>query len=78
MVLFNIPDIRLFWSKDLRFKEQFVSKPGQFLHFQQFSKYPPSARDISFWADPLKFSENDFCDLARNCGRDLVESVELV
>jgi phenylalanyl-tRNA synthetase alpha chain len=47
MLLFDIPDIRLFWSKDKRFLDQFHE--GHVRKFEPFSKYPPSARDIAFW-----------------------------
>ena len=39
MVLFDIPDIRLFWSEDDRFTKQF--KAGQVTKFTPYSKYPP-------------------------------------
>jgi phenylalanyl-tRNA synthetase alpha chain len=48
MLLFGIPDIRLFWSKDPRFLGQFnENKPIQ--RFQPFSKYPAAPRDVAFW-----------------------------
>ena len=48
MVLFQIPDIRLFWSTDIRFHEQF--KDGKIgVKFQPYSKYPFVYKDISFW-----------------------------
>lgn len=48
MLLFGIPDIRLFWSKDQRFLNQFdENKPIQ--RFQPFSKYPSAPRDVAFW-----------------------------
>lgn len=50
MVLFQIPDIRLFWSQDARFLQQF--KQGQIGTFQPYSKYPPCYKDISFWLPP--------------------------
>ncbi|KAK3315362.1 hypothetical protein B0H66DRAFT_606247 [Apodospora peruviana] len=52
MLLFQIPDIRLFWSQDQRFLGQFagVSENLDLLkRFVPFSKYPASKRDISFW-----------------------------
>jgi phenylalanyl-tRNA synthetase alpha chain len=48
MLLFGIPDIRLFWSQDPRFLGQFnENKPIQ--RFQPFSKYPAAPRDVAFW-----------------------------
>ena len=47
MILFEIPDIRLFWSTDKRFLDQF--KEGEVVKFQPFSKYPECYKDISFW-----------------------------
>lgn len=47
MVLFSIPDIRLFWSEDPRFISQFAS--GGITTFKPYSKYPPCLRDMSFW-----------------------------
>lgn len=47
MVLFQIPDIRLFWSTDPRFLGQFSS--GEITTFKPYSKYPAAIRDMSFW-----------------------------
>jgi phenylalanyl-tRNA synthetase alpha chain len=75
MVLFEIPDIRLFWSEDRRFLEQF--RDGHITKFKSYSKYPPCLKDISFWVPPA-FHENDFFSVVREAGGDLVERVELI
>ncbi|KAK7693716.1 hypothetical protein QCA50_003288 [Cerrena zonata] len=76
MILFGIPDIRLFWSKDPRFLEQFA--PGTINTFKPFSKHPPCYKDISFWLPSATFHENDFCDLVRDAAGDSVEDVKLI
>lgn len=80
MVLFNIPDIRLFWSRDERFLRQFRTKDiHQPISFQPLSKYPPLYNNISFWLPASgTFSQNDFYDLVRSIGGDLVEQVTRV
>ncbi|KZV93372.1 phenylalanyl-tRNA synthetase [Exidia glandulosa HHB12029] len=75
MVLFSIPDIRLFWSTDSRFLAQF--SPGKFSPFKPYSRYPECKRDTSFWHPPM-FHENDFCDIVRDVAGDLAEDVQLV
>lgn len=50
MLLFNIPDIRLFWSQDERFLKQFQA--GRITRFEAFSKYPACYKDVSFWIRP--------------------------
>ena len=81
MLLFDIPDIRLFWSKDERFIEQFSSvglDPRTSIVFKPFSKYPPCYKDITFWLPEEKFNENDFHEVVRSSAGDLVEKVELI
>ncbi|CAK4032250.1 Phenylalanine--tRNA ligase, mitochondrial [Lecanosticta acicola] len=48
MLLFGIPDIRLFWSQDQRFLGQF-DENQPLKRFQPFSKYPAAPRDVAFW-----------------------------
>jgi phenylalanyl-tRNA synthetase alpha chain len=74
MILFKIPDIRLFWTEDQRFHKQF--KAGQITAFKPYSKYPPVYKDIAFWI-PENFVENDFFEMARGIAGDLVERMEL-
>ncbi|XP_045353489.1 phenylalanine--tRNA ligase, mitochondrial isoform X10 [Leopardus geoffroyi] len=79
MILYDIPDIRLFWSEDERFLKQFrVSDINQKVKFQPLSKYPAVINDISFWLPSENYTENDFYDLVRTIGGDLVEKVELI
>jgi phenylalanyl-tRNA synthetase alpha chain len=76
MVLFEIPDIRLFWSDDERFWKQF--KSGQVSRFQPYSKYPPCYKDISFWTPDQGFHVNDLNEVVRQLAGDLAERVELI
>lgn len=77
MVLFKVPDIRLFWSEDQRFLSQFQS--GQVVEFQPYSKYPPTSRDVAMWLqDEDTIHVNDFCAVVRDVAGDLVENVTLV
>jgi phenylalanyl-tRNA synthetase alpha chain len=76
MVLFDIPDIRLFWSDDERFLKQF--KAGDLrAKFKSYSKFPPCYKDMAFWVSP-EFTENNLCELVRGIGGDLVEEVQLI
>ncbi|KAK4765227.1 hypothetical protein SAY86_026317 [Trapa natans] len=76
MVLFDIPDIRLFWSNDERFTSQFAE--GQLgIKFKAFSKYPPCYKDMSFWINE-SFTENNLCEVIRGIAGDLVEEVTLI
>ena len=84
MVLFDIPDIRLFWTDDARFLKQF--KPGMFRSggvgmqkFKSYSKYPPCYKDVSFWLpDESIFTENNLCEIVRATAGDIVEEVKLI
>jgi phenylalanyl-tRNA synthetase alpha chain len=77
MLLFGIPDIRLFWSVDERFTRQF--ERGKISTFAPYSKFPGIARDVSFWL-PSKspLHQNDVMEIVRGHSSDLVESVSLV
>ncbi|KAH0462542.1 hypothetical protein IEQ34_010117 [Dendrobium chrysotoxum] len=76
MVLFDIPDIRLFWSTDQRFTSQF-SEGKLGIKFKPFSKYPPCYKDMSFWISD-SFTENNLCEVVRGIAGDLVEEVRLI
>ncbi len=69
----NLPDIRLLWSEDPRVTKQL--KLGQ--EFKEVSKFPPITRDISFIV-PSNFVPNNYFDLIRDLGGDLVEEVSLL
>ncbi|KAL6198656.1 hypothetical protein ACLB2K_028445 [Fragaria x ananassa] len=76
MVLFDIPDIRLFWSTDERFTSQFLK--GQLgVKFKPYSKYPPCYKDVSFWINE-SFTENNLCEVVREVAGDLAEEVQLI
>jgi len=89
MILYSIPDIRLFWSKDERFLSQF-SSTDQINTFVPFSKHPACYKDTSFWVggsssgaggeattNAPDFHENDLMEIVRNVGGDRVEDVKL-
>lgn len=76
MILFGIPDIRLFWSRDPKFLQQFHE--GEVTTFQPWSKFPGSHRDVTFWLPEKELHENDIMELIRTQGGDLVESVTLL
>lgn len=69
----DLPDIRLFWSSDPRVKRQL--KLGQ--KYQPVSKYPAVVRDISFTVS-ASFAANDYFDLIRDLGGNLIEEVSLL
>ncbi|EER29116.1 hypothetical protein D8B26_000389 [Coccidioides posadasii str. Silveira] len=86
MLLFNIPDIRLFWSQDPRFLSQFEA--GKVSRFMPFSKHPACYKDVAFWLRPssaasaaggsVPFHENDIMEIVRDVAGNLVEDVRLV
>ncbi|WAQ80839.1 hypothetical protein PtA15_1A177 [Puccinia triticina] len=89
MVLFSIPDIRLFWSTDRRFRDQFtnqavLSSPQQtgVVKFQPFSKNPACYKDLSFWIPATSsedsFEANDLFEIIRDVGGSWVEEVKLI
>ncbi|MCR4279511.1 MAG: hypothetical protein NUV78_02100 [Candidatus Zambryskibacteria bacterium] len=73
MISMELPDIRLLWSEDERVKKQLVLGNK----FKEVSKFPPVVRDISFVV-PNTFIPNDYFDLIREVGGDMVENVELL
>ncbi len=73
IISMDLPDIRLLWSQDERVKKQL--KLGN--KYREVSKFPPITRDISFIVDK-KFIPNNYFDLIRDLGGDLVEEVRLL
>ncbi|CCE30408.1 related to mitochondrial phenylalanyl-tRNA synthetase (MSF1) [Claviceps purpurea 20.1] len=90
MLLFKIPDIRLFWSRDQRFLSQFEGVSDRLdtlKRFVPFSKYPPCPRDVSFWLPSTSAAvggtakgvhENDVMEIVRSVAGDVVEDVRLM
>lgn len=73
MASMELPDIRLLWSSDERVKKQL--KLGN--KFKEVSKFPPISRDISFVVNK-DFVPNNYFDLIRDLGGELVEEVTLL
>ncbi|KAI5307837.1 hypothetical protein KEM55_007283, partial [Ascosphaera atra] len=86
MLLFNIPDIRLFWSQDSRFLNQF--RKDEITRFVPFSKYPVCYKDVAFWLPSTStnaaggavtsFHENDIMEIVREIGGTQIEDVQLI
>ena len=59
LAVYNIPDVRLLWSRDSRFAAQFREQSdSEHISFQPFSLFPPLyTHDISFWVPPLPCNE---------------------
>ncbi|MDP4001496.1 MAG: hypothetical protein Q8P69_00405 [bacterium] len=73
IISMDLPDIRLLWSQDERVKKQLKLSNK----FKEVSKYPPIVRDISFIVSN-DFIPNNYFDLIRDIGGDLVEEVQLL
>lgn len=76
MILFDIPDIRLFWSNDPRFLNQFID--GKITKFKPYSKYEKCYKDVTFFINDA-FTYNDFCSIVRDEDKnDVIESISLI
>src|SRR3989338_6453884 len=73
MASMSLPDIRLLWSEAPRVKKQLKLENK----FKKVKKSPPITRDISFVVSD-SFVPNNYFDLIRDLGGDLVEQVELL
>lgn len=80
MIKYEVPDIRLFWSKDTGFTSQFERKSfSDPIKYKPISIYPQSPKDCSFWVDNApNWCENDFYDLVREVGNEIIEQVYLI
>ncbi|XP_059055943.1 probable phenylalanine--tRNA ligase, mitochondrial [Achroia grisella] len=82
MALYKIPDIRLMWSEDSGFLSQFHNKDlNAKITYKPVSVFPQCVNDISFWLPDNftidTFMSNDFYDLVRDIGGDIIEQVKL-
>lgn len=80
MILYNIKDIRLFWSNDSGFLTQFAeNKTTEEMQYKAISKFSQLYMDVSFWLpDNLtiaNFPVNDLHELVREVADDIVEQV---
>lgn len=83
MILYEIPDIRLFWSQDSGFLTQFnEDELNKNFKYKAVSQYPQCFNDLSFFLPsdlPMEaFSFNDLYDLVRNIGGETVEQATLL
>lgn len=88
MILFNIPDIRLFWSADERFTKQFVDE--KITKFKPYPTLKSVSRDVSFWInndeilidsveDSFTWKNiNNFYEWIRELCDNSIENVELI
>ena len=82
MKLFDIPDIRYFWTENTKFIEQF--KSGKIIQFKRYSLLDKIVKDMTFWLPEDKIDkennkwldENEFYELARNFSNDMIEEIE--
>ncbi|KAI3380628.1 hypothetical protein SNEBB_001644 [Seison nebaliae] len=80
MFLYNIPDIRLFWTTDEGFLSQFYFDDSEEdVQYKPISIYPPCPNDISFWINDEKlFDEKDFYDIVLSIGNENIERIQLM
>lgn len=69
----ELPDIRLFWSQDMRIKEQLKNLDNK---YNEVSKYPAVVRDISFVIDK-NVALNNYYESVQDVAEGLIEEVKL-
>lgn len=80
MILYNITDIRLFWSNDSGFLNQFdETLSTSQMQYKPISKFNQCYMDISFWLSDEQtldtFPVNDLYEMIREFAGDIVEQV---
>lgn len=85
MILFEIPDIRMFWTTDDKFLSQFTD--GEVTKFVPYSILDPITKDISFWIPEEATEkreegsdwvlENDFFEICREAC-DSISNISLL
>jgi phenylalanyl-tRNA synthetase alpha chain len=79
MIMYGIPDIRLFWSNDSGFLSQFAFDDStRSVKYKPISIYPQCINDLSMWMNKTIIDPLDFYDLVRSIGGDLIEQVMLI
>lgn len=77
MILFDIPDIRFFWSQNLLFSSQFQS--GKISSFVPFSKFLSIKRDLSFWLQKnSSLNPNEVINLLKSSSCNLIKHAYLL
>ena len=81
MRLFDVDDIRVFWSEDEKVTSQFKNFDGNFEAFKFLDpkkNIEPKPFDTAMWITE-GFNELDFYDIARSCDPDdIIEKIELI